>query len=52
MSPIILLITATVVFVIVILVIIWSTGRLLYKVGPNQALILSGYGGVKAHWLI
>ena len=47
MSPIVLLITATVVIVIAILVVIWTTGRLLHKVGPNQALILSGYGGVK-----
>ena len=47
MSPIILLITATVVIVIVIIVVIWTNGRLLHKVGPNQALILSGYGGVK-----
>jgi flotillin len=47
MSPIILLITAMVVIIIVLLVVIWTTGRLLHKVGPNQALILSGYGGVK-----
>jgi flotillin len=47
MAPIILLITATVVLVIVIIVVIWTYGRLLHKVGPNQALIISGYGGVK-----
>jgi flotillin len=47
MSPIILIMMAAVVIVIVTLVVIWITGRLLHKVGPNQALILSGYGGVK-----
>jgi len=47
MSPIIALIASTVIIVIVIIVVIWTYGRLLHKVGPNQALIISGYDGVK-----
>jgi flotillin len=47
MSPIIALITATFVFVMVIIVFMWTYRRLLYTVGPNQALIIYGYGGVK-----
>jgi len=35
-------------FVVVLFLVLQSTGRLLRKVGPNQALIVSGAGGTRA----
>ena len=48
MDPLILLIIGgAVVLVVVIIVVIQTIGRLLRKVGPNQALIVYGAGGTK-----
>jgi len=47
MDPIILLIAGVVAIVVVVIIIIQSIGRLLRKVGPNQALIVYGAGGTK-----
>src|SRR5947209_1187444 len=47
MDPLILLIIGVVAIVVVVIIIIQSIGRLLRKVGPNQALIVFGAGGTR-----
>ena len=47
MDPLILLIVGVVAIVVVVIIIIQTVGRLLRKVGPNQALIVYGAGGTK-----
>src|SRR5437764_8505028 len=47
MDPIILLAVGVVAIVVVILLLIQTYGRLLRKVGPNQALIVFGSGGTR-----
>ena len=47
MDPLILLIIGVVAIVVVVIIIIQMIGRLLRKVGPNQALIVYGAGGTK-----
>src|SRR5438477_6341899 len=47
MDPLILLVAGVVAIVIVVFVIIQTIGRLLRKVGPNQALIVYGAGGTR-----
>src|SRR5579885_684999 len=47
MDPLLLTIVFVVVLVIVVFFIISTVGRLLRKVGPNQALIVYGAGGTK-----
>ncbi|TMD52279.1 MAG: flotillin family protein [Chloroflexi bacterium] len=47
MDPLILLIIGVVAIVVVVIIIIQTIGRLLRKVGPNQALIVYGAGGTK-----
>ncbi len=47
MDPLILLIIGVVAIVVVVIIIIQTVGRLLRKVGPNQALIVYGAGGTK-----
>src|ERR1700680_1488261 len=46
-DPLILLIIGVVAIVVVVIIIIQTIGRLLRKVGPNQALIVYGAGGTK-----
>src|SRR5579859_3213064 len=45
MDPLILLVVGVVAIVVVVIIIIQTIGRLLRKVGPNQALIVYGRGG-------
>jgi flotillin len=47
MDPIILLAVGVAAIVVVVIIIIQTIGRLLRKVGPNQALIVYGAGGTK-----
>src|SRR6202007_1318420 len=47
MDPIILLVAGVVAIVVVVIIIIQTVGRLLRKVGPNQALIVYGAGGTR-----
>src|SRR3984893_2027012 len=47
MDPIILLVVGVVAIVVVVIIIIQTIGRLLRKVGPNQALIVYGAGGTR-----
>src|SRR5260370_16144466 len=47
MDPLILIVIGGVVIVAVVIIIIQTIGRLLRKVGPNQALIVYGAGGTK-----
>src|SRR5438067_8253721 len=47
MDPLILLIIGVVAIVVVVIIIIQTIGRLLRKVGPNQALIVYGAGGTR-----
>src|SRR6266851_2032275 len=47
MDPLILIGIGVVVLVVVVIIIIQTIGRLLRKVGPNQALIVYGAGGTK-----
>jgi flotillin len=47
MDPPILLIAGVVAIVVVVIIIIQTIGRLLRKVGPNQALIVYGAGGTR-----
>src|SRR3989440_10736813 len=47
MDPLILLIIGVVAIVVVVIILINLYGRLLRKVGPNQALIVYGSGGTK-----
>src|SRR5258708_12208601 len=47
MDPLILIGIGVVVIVAVVIIIIQTIGRLLRKVGPNQALIVYGAGGTK-----
>ncbi|HKV59404.1 MAG TPA: SPFH domain-containing protein [Ktedonobacteraceae bacterium] len=47
MDPLILLVVGVVAIVIVVIIIIQTIGRLLRKVGPNQALIVYGAGGTR-----
>jgi flotillin len=47
MDPLILIGIGVVVIVVVVIIIIQTIGRLLRKVGPNQALIVYGAGGTK-----
>jgi flotillin len=47
MDPLILTIIGVVAIVLVVFIIIQTVGRLLRKVGPNQALIVYGAGGTK-----
>ena len=47
MDPLILTVIGVVAIVVVVFIIIQSLGRLLRKVGPNQALIVYGAGGTK-----
>jgi flotillin len=47
MDPLILLGVGIVALVVVVLILIQSVGRLLRKVGPNQALIVYGAGGTR-----
>src|SRR5712692_2062228 len=47
MEPLVILIIGVVAFVVVVIIIIQQIGRLLRKVGPNQALIVYGWGGTK-----
>jgi len=47
MDPLVLLIIGVVAIVVVVIIIIQTIGRLLRKVGPNQALIVYGAGGTK-----
>src|SRR5579864_4753591 len=47
MDPTILVVVGVVVIVLVVFIIIQTVGRLLRKVGPNQALIVYGAGGTK-----
>ncbi len=47
MDPIVLLIVGVIAIVVVVIIVIQTIGRLLRKVGPNQALIVYGAGGTK-----
>src|SRR5213082_1792052 len=47
MDPLILLVAGVVALVIVVILLIQTVGRLLRKVGPNQALIVYGAGGTQ-----
>src|SRR5215469_10081046 len=47
MDPIILLVVGVIAIIVVVIIIIQTIGRLLRKVGPNQALIVYGAGGTK-----
>jgi len=47
MDPIILLLIGVAAIVVVVIIIIQTIGRLLRKVGPNQALIVYGAGGTR-----
>src|SRR6202163_3127546 len=47
MDPLILLIVGVVAIVVVVIVLLQIVGRLLRKVGPNQALIVYGAGGTR-----
>jgi flotillin len=47
LDPLLLIIILAVAIVVVVLIIIQSIGRLLRKVGPNQALIVYGAGGTR-----
>ncbi|GAC1378457.1 MAG: flotillin family protein [Ktedonobacteraceae bacterium] len=47
MDPLILIVAGAVVLVVALLIVIQIVGRLLRKVGPNQALIVYGAGGTK-----
>ena len=47
MDPLILLIIGVVAIVVVVILLIQTVGRLLRKVGPNQALIVYGAGGTR-----
>src|SRR5437588_8486865 len=47
MDPILLLGIGVVALVVVVFILIQTVGRLLRKVGPNQALIVYGAGGTK-----
>ncbi len=47
MDPLILLLVGVAAIVVVVIIIIQTIGRLLRKVGPNQALIVYGAGGTK-----
>ena len=47
MDPLYLIIAGVVAIVVVVILIIQTVGRLLRKVGPNQALIVYGAGGTK-----
>src|SRR5579859_2517931 len=47
MDPLILLVVGVVAIVVVVIIIIQTIGRLLRKVGPNQALIVYGAGGTR-----
>ncbi len=47
MEPLILLAIGVIAIVVVVIIIIQTIGRLLRKVGPNQALIVYGAGGTK-----
>ncbi|HEV2579869.1 MAG TPA: flotillin family protein, partial [Ktedonobacteraceae bacterium] len=47
MDPLTLTIAGVVAIVIVVIVLIQTVGRLLRKVGPNQALIVFGAGGTR-----
>ncbi len=47
MNPLILLIGGVAAIVVVVIIIIQTIGRLLRKVGPNQALIVYGAGGTR-----
>src|ERR1700737_1228956 len=47
MDPLIVLIVGVVAIVVVVIIIIQTIGRLLRKVGPNQALIVYGAGGTR-----
>ncbi|MGH2495867.1 MAG: SPFH domain-containing protein [Ktedonobacteraceae bacterium] len=47
MDPLILLVIGVVAIVVVVIIIIQTIGRLLRKVGPNQALIVYGAGGTR-----
>lgn len=47
MDPLILLIGGVAAIVVVVIIIIQTIGRLLRKVGPNQALIVYGAGGTR-----
>src|SRR3989440_1710925 len=47
MDPLILLVVGVVALVVAVFVILQVVGRLLRKVGPNQALIVYGAGGTK-----
>ena len=47
MDPLILLIIGVVAIVVVVILLIQTVGRLLRKVGPNQALIVFGAGGTR-----
>src|SRR5213082_1428219 len=47
MDPLILLVAGVVALVIVVFVLLQVVGRLLRKVGPNQALIVYGAGGTR-----
>ncbi len=47
MDPLVLTIIGVVAIVVVVFIIIQTVGRLLRKVGPNQALIVYGAGGTK-----
>ena len=47
MGPIFLLVGGVIAAVIVVLLLVQTYGRLLRKVGPNQALIVYGSGGTR-----
>lgn len=47
MDPLTLLIIGVVAIVVVVIILIQTVGRLLRKVGPNQALIVYGAGGTR-----
>src|SRR5437763_1960429 len=47
MDPLTLLVAGVVIAVVVVFVVLQIVGRLLRKVGPNQALIVYGAGGTK-----
>src|SRR5437763_16630937 len=47
MDPLTLLIIGVVALVVVVIILIQTVGRLLRKVGPNQALIVYGTGGTR-----
>src|SRR5712692_7817509 len=57
MDPIFLLVGGVIAAVIVVLLLVQTYGRLLRKVGPNQALIVYGSGGTRvitggAHFVV